>query len=141
MLRFVTRMRELTAEVGHGMAEQSGGDDLAALVRAVIQRRAGRRYQLSSGTHYAVHGIGCRIVGTDGTVVDVDVAADGETLVFDAWRVLWFGESIRASGFDEQSIGVALHALADDGALTAMDTEGRWYRPGGVRQDVRASRS
>jgi hypothetical protein len=88
-----------------------------------------------------VHGIGCRIVGTDRTVIDVDVAADGETLVFDVWRVLWFGESTRASGFDQQSIDMALRALADEGVLTAMDTEGHWYRPGGVRQDLGVSRS
>ncbi|WP_376776257.1 DUF6896 domain-containing protein [Allocatelliglobosispora scoriae] len=58
-----------------------GGADLASLHRAVIQRRAGRKWQLPSGVHYSVHDSGCYIKGKDGAVIDIDIAADGQTLV------------------------------------------------------------
>lgn len=46
------------------------------------------------GTYsYKVHGAGCRFVGDNGTVVDVDFAADGSE-VFDLWRLRWHGLSL-----------------------------------------------
>ncbi|MEU6277184.1 hypothetical protein ABZ871_33005 [Streptomyces populi] len=46
------------------------------------------------GTYsYTVHGAGCRFVSDDGTVVDVDFAADGSE-IFDLWRLHWYGLSL-----------------------------------------------
>jgi hypothetical protein len=46
------------------------------------------------GTYsYTVHGAGCRSISDNGTVVDVDFAADGSE-VFDLWRMRWYGRSL-----------------------------------------------
>ncbi|MFE6364485.1 DUF6896 domain-containing protein [Streptomyces sp. NPDC057806] len=65
---------------------------LADVLGLARSRRISRSGHI--GTYsYKVHGAGCRFVSDNGTVVDVDFAADGSE-VFDLWRLRWYGLSL-----------------------------------------------
>ncbi|WP_435852418.1 DUF6896 domain-containing protein [Streptomyces massasporeus] len=65
---------------------------LADVLGLARSRRISRSGHI--GTYsYKVHGTGCRFVSDNGTVVDVDFAADGSE-VFDPWRLRWYGLSL-----------------------------------------------
>ncbi|MFJ4818070.1 DUF6896 domain-containing protein [Streptomyces sp. NPDC088801] len=65
---------------------------LADVLGLARSRRISRSGHI--GTYsYEVHGAGCRFVSDNGTVVDVDFAADGSE-VFDLWRLRWYGLSL-----------------------------------------------
>jgi hypothetical protein len=104
------------------MTEFTGGVDLPALHRAVVQRRAGRKWQLPNGVHYSVHGSGCYIRGNDGAVIDVDIAPDGKTLIFDVRRIAWFAQSIRAHEPEVAKLERAVRELVDERVLDAVST-------------------
>ncbi|MFR9793845.1 DUF6896 domain-containing protein [Streptomyces sp. MB22_4] len=65
---------------------------LADVLGLVHSRRISRSGQ--AGTYsYTVHGAGCRFVCDNGSLVDVDFAADGSE-VFDLWRLRCYGLSL-----------------------------------------------
>jgi hypothetical protein len=65
---------------------------LADIVGLARSRRISRSDHIGTFS-YKVHGAGCRFVSDNGTVVDVDFAADGSE-VFDLWRLRGYGLSL-----------------------------------------------
>ncbi|MER5941588.1 hypothetical protein ABT121_30205 [Streptomyces sp. NPDC001928] len=65
---------------------------LADVVGLARSRRISRSDHVG-GYFYKVHGAGCRFVSGNGTVVDVDFAADGRE-IFDLWRLRWYRRSL-----------------------------------------------
>ncbi|MGV9774448.1 DUF6896 domain-containing protein [Streptosporangium sp. NPDC003464] len=126
---FTARVDELSRHVGTGMADQTGGDDLWALHRAVVQRRAPRIWQLPSGVHYRVHGIGCCMTtaSPERRVVDVDLGPRPGVLIFDVWRVEVFARSMGHGRLPRETFVSALWDLADEGSITLIDQQWNWY--------------
>ncbi|MEV4354211.1 hypothetical protein [Nonomuraea sp. NPDC049625] len=127
---FMQRLKELTEGVAQGMSAKTGGGSLAALLRAVVEGKANRKWQLSNGISYSVHGIGCRIKGVDGAVIDIDVDPVHGYSIFDAQRVLWFAQSIRAGSVTRDVMESQLDELVEAGILMRVDTSSSspWYR-------------
>ncbi|GII02295.1 DUF6896 domain-containing protein [Planobispora takensis] len=126
---FVVRLDELSHHVGTAMSDQTGGDDLWALHRAVIRRHAPRIWQLPSGVHYYVHGIGCRITTAypERVVVDADLGSQPGSLKFDLWRIQFFVESIHHGWVTRGELTAALETLAARGVIVPIDGDPGWY--------------
>ncbi|GAA3128096.1 DUF6896 domain-containing protein [Streptosporangium carneum] len=126
---FMARAGHLSRHVGTSMSDQTGGDDLLALHRAVIQGRAPRVWQLPSGVHYRVHGIGCCITTAfpERAVVDVDLSPRLGVLIFDAWRVEVFAKSVRHGRLSREAFVSALRDLTHEGSITPIDQQQNWY--------------
>ncbi|MEU1918393.1 hypothetical protein ABZ525_39740 [Streptomyces massasporeus] len=85
-------MRALNAIVEAMRVAIPSLERLADVLGLARSRRISRSGHI--GTYsYKVHGTGCRFVSDNGTVVDVDFAADGSE-VFDPWRLRWYGLSL-----------------------------------------------
>ncbi|MEU4832826.1 hypothetical protein [Streptosporangium sp. NPDC023615] len=125
---FAVRADELSRHVGTAMADQTGGDDLWALHRAVVQRRAPRIWQLPDGVHYHVHGIGCRMTTAfpERAVIDVDLGPRPGSLIFDPWRVEMFADSMGHEHLSRETLVSALRNLAGEGTVALIDP--RWNR-------------
>lgn len=67
-------------------------EQLADVLRLARSRRISRSGE-AGGYLYKVHGAGCRFTSQDGTVIDVDFAAEG-TEIFDLWRLRCYGQSL-----------------------------------------------
>lgn len=46
-----------------------------------------------SGAKFRFHGVGCEVREVSGRTVDFDLAQDGETILFDAWRLQQFAST------------------------------------------------
>ncbi|WP_345458830.1 DUF6896 domain-containing protein [Actinoallomurus oryzae] len=119
VLRFVRDTERLTGAVSAATAHDIGGGGIGALVRAVNRRLVPRGAELPGGLRYDVHGIGCRITDRNGTLVDVDLGPEPRMLIFDAWRVRRFAESIGEESVTELELSAALEALAGEGVVMA----------------------
>lgn len=75
-----------------------------------------------------MHGIGCCITDQDGTLVDVDLGPEAGMLIFDAWRVRRFAESIGEESVTESELSAVLVEMAGEGVVMAAPTRYRvWY--------------
>jgi len=76
-------------------------------------------------TSYLVHGrIGCRMIGPNAEVTDVDVMQGG-AWIFDAWRVQQFARSIKLEPLPESVIQEECESLVQIGQL--QRSENGWY--------------
>ncbi|WP_354637732.1 DUF6896 domain-containing protein [Kitasatospora camelliae] len=96
------------------MGDLPGGleNRLVDLFEPAGARRIGRDGELGP-YFYQLHGVVCRLTAVDGTVVDVDFAADG-VAVFDLWCLRLHGESrpdpVRAT---DEELRCAVAGLAE----------------------------
>ena len=125
--------------MGRLLAGLSPVADIANLLAAVRSRRESPREGLTrSGIEYTVHGAGCRMIGSDGREVDVDLVTDPllgrEVEAFDAWRIRWFLDQAIDDGHSNEDVVVACTPLVREGYLRKV-VEGRWFAlpdaPGG----------
>ncbi|MEV1154806.1 hypothetical protein AB0J27_05275 [Micromonospora chokoriensis] len=126
--RFAADLRDIR---GRLLADLLPIADIADLLAAVRSRRELPRRGLSrSGIEYIVHGAGCRMVSSDGRVVDVDLVTDPvlgrEVEAFDAWRIRWFLDEAADDGCNHEEIVEACINLAREGHLREV-VGGRWF--------------
>ncbi|MCO5974364.1 DUF6896 domain-containing protein [Actinoallomurus soli] len=129
LLRFLGAMERLTGAVIAATAHDIGSEGgIGALVRAVNRRLIPRNRELPGGLRYDVHGFGCRITDRDGVLIDVDLGPEPEMLIFDAWRVRRFAQSIGEESVTELELSATLEKLAGEGILIVAPTRyGVWY--------------
>ncbi|MFI5501626.1 DUF6896 domain-containing protein [Nocardia asteroides] len=100
--------------------------NIAALVFAVNRKEMPRR-GTAGDLHYSVHGIGCEIEDKQGNIVDVDIAEDERTEIFDSHRIrscykASFDESVDVSAAD---ILESCRALQNRGVL--VEEKSGWF--------------
>jgi hypothetical protein len=126
--RFVAALCDIRSGL---LADLSPIADIGDLLAAVRSRRELPRVGLtSSGIEYIVHGAGCRMISSDGRVVDVDLVTDPllgcVVEAFDAWRIRWFLNEAADDGYSHVEIVAACTHLAGEGSLREV-IEGRWF--------------
>ncbi|MFB9903771.1 DUF6896 domain-containing protein [Allokutzneria oryzae] len=83
--------------------------DLLAFLRT--EKRVREWFEGQSGVRYRGHGIGVLCLTSAGEEVDFDFEVDG-AIVFDAWRVAWYCESVsRACDVGKDEIDQAMQQL------------------------------
>jgi hypothetical protein len=92
---FTAAIRELALTLEpEGMTADRSQGGLARLLARVRGGELAKSGELTTGHRYDVHGAGARFVARDGRVVDVDVDRHHSAMIWDAWRLELFAESI-----------------------------------------------
>ncbi|WP_405425212.1 DUF6896 domain-containing protein [Streptomyces erythrochromogenes] len=108
MLGYVDALNAVDEAVRAAIPSLERLGDVLGLIRS--RRIISRSGQV--GTYfYTVHGAGCRFVSDDGTVVDVDFAANGSE-IFDLWRLRCYGLSLpEPLDVTDQNLQTAVRSL------------------------------
>lgn len=102
-------------------------DSLDHVLKAVRARELERRAHSDVGFSYSIHGRGCRMIGPDGAVIDMDLLLDGSE-AFDAWRLEVFARSVGMSPVPSRDDLVQeCRGMARAGILT--EPEPGWFGP------------
>jgi hypothetical protein len=103
--------------------------DVLGLVDLIIKAQQGEipRRGTVGELGYSIHGVGCRIEDNSGAIVDVDIARDGATEIFNPWRVRMcyqYSMGVETSVCDSEIMS-ACRRLASSGVL--RDSKPGWF--------------
>lgn len=120
---FVATLVRLRREVPPAVP---GASSIRDLVYLANRREIPRTATVSGGVEYSVHGGGCRLTTADGTEVDIDLTDDGETEIFDTWRLWNFADTLPGSDKPTRDeLAAAAARLVGTGEL--REIRSGWY--------------
>jgi hypothetical protein len=120
---FVVVARATLAVAAHDLGVDPE-DVVWSLHRSVRQGGEPHEGMTASGIEYSVHGIGCRFVTPDGSMVDLDIDGDARP-IFNPWRVRLWVRSAGGPEPDDESIRDEAAELVRQGELSVV--RGDWW--------------
>ena len=120
---FVVVARATLAVAAHDLGVDPD-DVILSLLKSVQERGESFEGTTTSGIEYSVHGIGCRFVIPDGSMVDLDIHEDARP-IFNAWRVRLWAMSAGGPEPDDHSIHDEAAEMVRQGELSVVQAD--WW--------------